>query len=173
MPTCSAILGEKTGFDTLPPWTNSALLSPKEMKLQIRRRLTESDTLICLHSTNSQLQSWRYSTTVVLCKNDTLNTANLQDSRKHSEAFTSVLAYAPENRNHLEIFIMFLQYLAKVGPQPLIENTKKPQSKSWALLLNALLGTFCSGSSLTLWNSLFIFYYVLQNIIVQGTVIYI
>lgn len=81
----------------------------------------------------------------VSCKNDTLNRASLQDSRKHSEAFTSILAYAPENRNHLEIFIMFLQHLAKVGPQPLIENARKPQDKSWALLLNALLGTFCYG----------------------------
>lgn len=81
----------------------------------------------------------------VSCKNDTLNRDSLQDSRKHSEAFTSILAYAPENRNHLEIFIMFLQNLAKVGPQPLIENARKPQDKSWALLLNALFGTFCYG----------------------------
>lgn len=108
----------------------------------------------------------------IFCRNNTLNKANLQDSRKHSEAFTSILAHAPENRNHLEIFIMFLQLLAKVGPQPLIENARKSQHKSWALLLNALLGTFCSRNSLPLWDSLFIFKYVLQNIIVQGTVIY-
>lgn len=66
----------------------------------------------------------------VLCKNDTLNTANLQDSRKHSEALTRILAYAPETRNPLEIFIIFLQHLAKVGPYPLIENARTPQCKS-------------------------------------------
>lgn len=93
---------------------------------------------------NCNLKVLNYSSSVS-CKNDTLNRDSLQDSRKHSEAFTSILAYAPENRNHLEIFIMFLQHLAKVGPQPLIENTRKPQDKSWALHLNALLGTFCYG----------------------------
>lgn len=168
MPTCSAIPGEKTGFDALPPWTNSALLSAKEIKLQNRMCFTEPDTLICLHSTNSQ---WYHSS--VWCKNDTLSTANLQDSRKHSEAFTSILTYAPETRNPLEIFIMFLQRLAKVGPQPLFENARKRQCKSWALFLNALLGTFYLRSSLPLWDSFFIFKYVLQYIIVQGTVIYI
>lgn len=110
----------------------------------------------------------------VWCKNDTWNTANLQDSRKHPEGFTSILAYAPETTIPLEIFIMFLQHLAKVGPQPLIENDRKSQCKSWPLLLTVLLGaTSVWGAACLCGILLFVFKYVLQNIIVWGTVIYI